>query len=418
MAKFTYTAIDKTGKQKSGRIEANDERDAQSKLTAMGLVPTAVQADKGGSQQGPASKVAGPADVSKAKRARISSTERATFTRQLATLLEAGLPLVRALNVLQRQQTVNRNFGHAIASISEGVQTGNSLSDGMAQFPALFDFLYLNMIRAGEASGQLAVVLSRLASFMEKSERVQKKVKSAMVYPAVVLSVAAIIVALLMIKVVPKFQDMFKTMLKGKQLPAPTEILIWFSDFCKEYWYVGIIFVAALIIGFNAFRKSKAGVEIIDRFLLKLPKLDTLIVKIAVSRFTRTFGTLISSGVPMLEALNISRDVAGNSVFSRALQVVHDRVRDGENLATPLSQAKIFPDIVSSMVEVGEETGELPQMLNRVADNYDEDVDNAVTGMTSIIEPLLIVMLAVIVGFIVLALFLPMFELIGNTGGR
>jgi type IV pilus assembly protein PilC len=263
----------------------------------------------------------------------------------------------------------------------------------------------------------LDVVLGRLARFMENSLKTRKKVKSAMVYPVVVVTVAVVIVALLMVVVVPKFQAIFADMLQGQQLPGPTRLVIGISTFIQENILATLGLVVAAVVGFSFFRKTGPGVRIFDWLALYTPKVGDILGKAAISRFTRTFGTLLSSGVPILQALTITRDIVGNHYFENAIDRVHNRVRDGETLAAPLEQEKVIPTMVTSMIDVGEETGELAEMLNRIADNYDEDVDNAVAGITSIIEPVMIVFLAVVVGFIVIALFLPIVSIIQQLTG-
>jgi type IV pilus assembly protein PilC len=274
------------------------------------------------------------------------------------------------------------------------------------------------MARAGEAGGVLDVVLDRLATFQEKAMKTTNKVKSAMVYPVVILSVAVAIVVILMIFVVPQFQKIFQDMLNGAPMPALTQMIIDISDFMKVNYIATLGIVAGAILVIRLFFKTKVGMRVWDIAALKLPKFGDLVMKSTVARFTRTFGTLLASGVPILEALTITKGTIKNNLIVDALTRVHDRVRDGEPLATPLDQQKIFPTMVTSMVEVGEETGQLSEMLNRIADNYDEEVDNAVGGITSVIEPIMIVFLAVVVGTIVIALFLPIIQIIQKlTGG-
>jgi type IV pilus assembly protein PilC len=279
----------------------------------------------------------------------------------------------------------------------------------MAQHGKTFDHLYINMIRAGEIGGVLDRVLDRLAMFMEKSLRLKKKIKSAMTYPIVVISIAFGIVYLLLVKVVPQFEEMLAK--QKTQMPALTKVVVDLSKILIEYWWATPGAVIAIILVFKGITSNKKTKRLLDKLTFHLPKIGSFIVAAAVARFTRTFGTLMSSGVPILQALNITRDTMSNALLSEALTTVHDHVRDGEPLSTPLEQAKVFPAMVTSMVQVGEETGRLPEMLNRVADTYDEEVDNAVGAMTSIIEPLLIVFLAVVVGTIVLAMFLPLVAL-------
>lgn len=340
------------------------------------------------------------------------------FSRQLSTLLKAGLPLLRALEVIGRQEK-NPYFKAVVEQLADNVRTGNKFSDGLSQHPKIFDKLYVNMAKAGEAGGVLDVVLDRLSTFQEKALKTTNKVKSAMVYPIVIMGVAVAIVAILMIFVVPQFQKIFTDMLKGNaRMPALTQMIIDISDFMKENYILTGLIIVGVILFVKIFFKTKIGIRVWDTAALKLPKIGDLVMKSTVARFTRTFGTLLASGVPILEALTITRGTIKNSLISDALSRVHDRVRDGENLSTPLDQQNIFPTMVTSMVEVGEETGQLPEMLNRIADNYDDEVDNSVGAITSIIEPIMIVFLAVVVGTIVIALFLPIIQIIQNlTGG-
>jgi len=413
MATFKYTAIDTSGKQKVGKINAVDENEASSKLTGMGLMVSSLSAYRAAPSRG--GQAARPKVKSGKFRIRkiINEEELTIFTRQMATLLQAGLPLLRSLEVMIRQEK-NRAFKQVLVNIADHVRSGNNLSEGLAQHPKVFDRLYINMIKAGEAGGVLDVVLSRLARFKEKSVKTTKKVKSAMVYPIVVIVVAIAIVSLLMVKVVPKFESIFEGMLKGAQLPQLTQIVINVSKFLQNNLLIAFVGLVLLWVVFKFALKTTTGARTFDWLALNFPKLGDLASKAAISRFTRTFGTLLSSGVPILQALTITRDIIGNRIIMDALDKVHDRVRDGEPLAGPLEQQRVFPTMVTSMIDVGEETGELAEMLNRIADNYDEDVDNAVASITSIIEPIMIVLLAAVVGVIVIALFLPIVEIIEN----
>ena len=305
-----------------------------------------------------------------------------------------------------------------IDQLADNVRTGNKFSDGLLQHPKVFDKLYVNMAKAGEAGGVLDTVLDRLATFQEKALKTTNKVKSAMVYPIVIMTVAIAIVIILMIFVVPQFQTIFAGMLNGARMPALTQTIIDISDFIQHNYVAAALIVLGVVIVVKLFFKTKIGIRIWDTLALKLPKIGDMVMKSTVARFTRTFGTLLASGVPILEALTITRGTIKNSLVSNALERVHDRVRDGEPLAAPLDQQKIFPTMVTSMVEVGEETGQLSEMLNRIADNYDEEVDNSVSAITSIIEPIMIVFLAVVVGTIVIALFLPIIKIVSTlTGG-
>ena len=415
MAKFKYIALDKEGRELSGVIESTSENRARKELAAQGFSVSriaevaAIASDK----KATAAKAKKPLFGTGVKKENIT-----VFSRQLSTLLKAGLPLLRALEVIGRQEK-NPYFKAVVEQLADNVRTGNKFSDGLSQHPKIFDKLYVNMAKAGEAGGVLDVVLDRLSTFQEKALKTTNKVKSAMVYPIVIMGVAVAIVAILMIFVVPQFQKIFTDMLKGNaRMPALTQMIIDISDFMKENYILTGLIIVGVILFVKIFFKTKIGIRVWDTAALKLPKIGDLVMKSTVARFTRTFGTLLASGVPILEALTITRGTIKNSLISDALSRVHDRVRDGENLSTPLDQQNIFPTMVRSMVEVGEETGQLPEMLNRIADNYDDEVDNSVGAITSIIEPIMIVFLAVVVGTIVIALFLPIIQIIQNlTGG-
>ena len=333
------------------------------------------------------------------------------FTRQLATLVKAGMPILRSVEVLARQEK-RAGFKIVLEEIADTIRSGGNFSEGLAAHPKLFDRLYVNMVRAGEAGGVLSTVLERLSVFNEKSERIKGKVKSAMIYPAIISSVAIAIVSILMVVVVPQFQGIFSGMLKGQPLPALTQLLLTVSFFMRDNFLLTAGVVVAADFGFGIFKKTKPGARLIDWLLIHLPVLGELMLKATIARFTRTFGTLLSSGVPILQALTITRDTSGNVHVANALNVVHDRVKEGDNVAKPLEATAIFPGMVTSMIEVGEETGSLPDMLTRIADSYDEEVDNAVAGLTSVIEPIMIVFMAVVVGTIVIALFLPLVSII------
>lgn len=415
MAKFKYIALDKEGRELSGVIESTSENRARKELAAQGFSVSriaevaAIASDK----KATAAKAKKPLFGTGVKKENIT-----VFSRQLSTLLKAGLPLLRALEVIGRQEK-NPYFKAVVEQLADNVRTGNKFSDGLSQHPKIFDKLYVNMAKAGEAGGVLDVVLDRLSTFQEKALKTTNKVKSAMVYPIVIMGVAVAIVAILMIFVVPQFQKIFTDMLKGNaRMPALTQMIIDISDFMKENYILTGLIIVGVILFVKIFFKTKIGIRVWDTAALKLPKIGDLVMKSTVARFTRTFGTLLASGVPILEALTITRGTIKNSLISDALSRVHDRVRDGENLSTPLDQQNIFPTMVTSMVEVGEETGQLPEMLNRITDNYDDEVDNSVGAITSIIEPIMIVFLAVVVGTIVIALFLPIIQIIQNlTGG-
>ena len=414
MAKFAYTAADKEGHEIEGTIESTSESRARKELASQGFTVTKMSEVVVTEKKASAKAKKRPKPLFGTG---VNSENVTIFSRQLATLLKAGLPLLRSLEVIVRQEK-NPYFKGIIEDIADSVRTGNKFSEGLAQNPKVFDKLYVNMARAGEAGGVLDVVLDRLSTFQEKALKTTNKVKSAMVYPIVIMSVAVIIVAILMVFVIPQFQKIFSEMLNGAAMPGLTQMIINISDFMRDNYILTILIVVAVIVGFKLFLKTKIGIRIWDTAALKAPKIGDMVMKSTVARFTRTFGTLLASGVPILEALNITRGTINNSLITDALLRVHDRVRDGEPLAAPLDQQHIFPTMVTSMVEVGEETGQLSEMLIRIADNYDEEVDNSVGAITSVIEPIMIVFLAVVVGTIVIALFLPIIQIITKlTGG-
>ncbi len=333
------------------------------------------------------------------------------FTRQLATLVKAGMPIMRGLEVLSRQEK-RKAFRQVIEDCADTIRSGGNFSDGLGAHPKTFDRLYINMVKAGEAGGVLDTVLERLSVFMEKAMKIRAKVTSAMVYPAIISCVAGGIMIILMVFVVPKFQEVFFTMLKGKPLPWLTSVVVAIANAMRE----NLLMVIGGLSGAGflgwLFKRSTFGTKVLHWLLLKVPVIGDLFLKASIARFTRTLGTLLASGVPILQALIITRDTSGNVHVANAINVVHDRVKEGDSVAKPLESTRIFPGMVTSMIVVGEETGALPDMLTRIADTYDEEVDNAVAALTSIIEPVMIVLMAVGVGVIVIAMFLPMVELI------
>ncbi|MEN9841767.1 MAG: hypothetical protein RL376_1567 [Verrucomicrobiota bacterium] len=421
MPKFTYIAIESSsGKDKKGAIESASAEQAAIDLKAMGLLPTSITPAAGGPAK-PASKSGAKGVESftapKAKSKGfafgkvINNQGLALFTRQLSTLVNAGMPILRSLETLARQER-NLAFKAVLEQVAESIRSGGTFSDGLLQHPKVFDRLYVNMVKAGEAGGVLGTVLDRLAKFMEKAEKIKGKVKAAMTYPVIIMMVAVLIVSALMVFVIPKFEEIFASLLKGASLPPLTQFVLLVSNFMKNNLFITIGLGVVGYYGFVAFSKTPKGRRIIDYVQINVPAFGPLFLKASVGRFTRTFGTLLSSGVPILQALIITRDTSGNVHIAEALNAVHDRVKEGEGVGKPLEATGIFPTMVTSMVEVGEETGALPDMLTRIADTYDDEVDNAVTSITSIIEPIMIVFMAVVVGTIVIALFLPLVKII------
>lgn len=418
MAKFVYTAMDGSGKERKGSIEASNEQSATALLKQQGLFPTSMNLAKGGGGLMKGGSINISFSFLGGGMPKLSSKDLGTTTRQLATLLQAGLPLVRALRTLERQaKSSNPGLCKVLGNLADKVEGGDTFSEALASHPKSFNKLYVSMVRAGEASGAMEVVLVRLSEFMEKAQRIAGKVKSALTYPISVLILAGGITAGLMIFIVPKFSKMFDEMLPGEPMPAITNLVVGLSNMLSHHALYMFGGLAAFVIVFRLLLKTKYGTLAFDYASLKCPPFNGLIVRNISARFCRTLGTLMASGVAVLQALQIVKDTAGNEVVANAIQSVHDAVKEGEGMTKPLEKSKVFPLMLCSMVEVGEETGALPDMLNRVATVYEEEVDRAVEGLTSLIEPLMIGFLAVVVGGIVIAMFAPLVKLIEKLGG-
>jgi type IV pilus assembly protein PilC len=427
MPRFKFVAMDAKGSETEGTIDAGTQAEAIGQIRAKGLFPTRVAEMTSGGGGGTAApqKQGGRPPVARVDRKldkqiklpkfsfgkKVKTKHLMTFTRQLATLVDAGLPLLRGLRILLKQEK-HPGLRLALSGMGESVEGGSTFSEALGMFPRVFDKLYVNMVKAGEAGGVLEVVLTRLADFMEKSERIKRKVKSAMVYPVVVFVAAMGILSFMLVKVIPKFAEIFSDLLEGAALPPLTQFVIDISDLVRQRGLLVAGAIAAIWISVRAAKKTEKGRYVFDRFKLKAPLFGSLFVKTSVARFARTLGTLLSSGVPVLQALTIVRDTAGNAVVEKAIQGVHDSVKEGDTMSMPMEASGVFPSIVVSMVDVGEETGALPEMLMKVADNYDEEVDAAVEGLTSIIEPIMIIFLALIIGTIVIAMFVPLVNII------
>lgn len=422
MPKFHYIALDQNGQETAGDLDAASEADAINQLRATGLFPTSVAAEGAGNAAA-IKKRAKTSTKGKAKvvrvgaNARVKSKALMIFTRQLATLIDSGLPLLRGLTVLGRQEPVPV-MKATINTLAENVQTGSTFSESLQQYPRIFNKLYVNMVKAGELGGVLELVLNRLAEYQEKAQKLKNKVVAAMVYPIIVMCIAAAIMVFLMLVIVPRFESIFEDMLGSKdKLPELTKWVIGFSRFMWDYIVHIVSTIIVIFLAWRALAATKGGRLWIDGMKLKMPLFGDVQRKTAISRFTRTLGTLVTSGVPILQALNITRDTAGNTVISNAITKVHDAVKEGESMVGPLEASGVFPPMVISMVDVGEETGQLPEMLLKIADVYEDEVDNSVSALTSMLEPLMIVMLAVVVGVIVMALFLPLIDVIKNLSG-
>lgn len=422
MPQFLYVAMDSNGKERKGKIDSPTEEQAAAALKKQNLYPTSIKSAKG-AKVAPVKKTAGP-QTKKKKGGGFNMTigtpvikrkQLTIFTRQLAILLDAGLPLIRSLKTLERQSR-DQLVKTVINETAEAVETGSTFSEALAKNPKSFDKLFLNMIRAGEAAGAMETILNRLANFMESSARIAGKVKSAMIYPIVVLVVAGGVTVGLMVFIVPNFTKIFDDLLEGEPLPALTQWVISVSNILKNQALYVVAGIVVVIIIMKIIGKTKPGKYAFDWVKYNMPLFGPIIAKTAIARFSRTLGTLMASGVGVLGALNIVKETAGNDVVANAVAKVHDAVKEGEGIAPPLGATKIFPEMVISMIEVGEETGKLPDMLEKIADTYEEEVDNAVGALTSLIEPLMIVGLAVVVGSIVIALFLPLTKIIEKLG--
>ena len=422
MPSFAYIALDAQGQQTSDFMDAASQSEAVAALRSQGLFPTSVKEQARSAKAKSASPGKGGRKTgSKEIKINIPVLEKKTiksktlmiFTRQLATLIDAGLPLLRGLSVLGKQEP-DPVLKKTINQLAEAVQGGGTFSDGLTSHPRIFNKLYVNMVKAGELGGVLEVVLNRLAEFQEKAQKVKGKVQSAMMYPAIVMVIAIIIMGFLLVFIVPKFEQIFADMLGGKPLPLLTQIVVGASRAIQQNILLIIGGVVGLAFGLKYAISTPKGAGLFDQFMLKAPLFGELTRKNAISRFTRTLGTLVTSGVPILQALNITKETAGNAVISTAIAKIHDAVKEGESIVRPMEASGVFPAMVISMVDVGEETGQLPEMLLKVADLYDDEVDSAVAGLTSLMEPIMIVFLAVVVGSIVIALFLPLIGIISG----
>ncbi len=431
MPKYNYIALDARGNETKGSIECGSQNEAIGRVKEMQLFPTKIveagSEDKGAAKKAKAKTAAGKPKAGAKKGGGMNLNIRipglgggvkpkvlTTFTRQLATLVDAGLPLLRGLRVLEKQER-NANLKKILGDLSVSIEGGSTFSEALAQHPKVFNRLFVNMVKAGELGGVLEVVLKRLAEFSEKAQKIKGKVKAAMFYPVAVMIVAVGIMILLMTFVVPKFRDVFAGM--NITMPKFTLMVLWLSQTIKDNILATMGACAVVVVLFLLFIKTKFGCRVWDQFKLKAPPVGQVVTKVSISRFCRTLGTLVSSGVPILQALTIVKETAGNVIIANAVAKVHESVKEGETITAPLEASRVFPPIVVSMVDVGEQTGALPEMLLKIADNYDEEVDNAVSAMTSLLEPIMIVFLAVIVGSIVIAMFLPLIAMISNMSG-
>ena len=428
MATYTYQALNASGKTQKGTVEASSSEEAIQRIKSQGYYPTSVQAqkDKKGAKEKGAK---GETETKKKKKkgggiaiGRVKPKHLTLFTRQLSTLQDAGLPLLRSLQILESQQKPGL-MKNVLLGVCEEVEGGSSLSEAMGKFPKAFNHLYVKMVNAGEIGGVLDVILQRLSEFMEKSEKLKAKIKGAMVYPIVVVVVAIAILTGIMLLIIPKFEEIFTDF--EIELPGLTQGLITTSRWVAGSnpgqeipgWAFLVFGLPVLIISFKVLRRTPPGKAVLDYLVLLTPVVGKLVRKTIIARFTRTMGTLISAGVPILGAVSITSQTSGNYVFEKALMNVHDSIREGESFAVPLRESKTCDPIVVNMIDVGEETGEMDSMLLKIADNYDEEVDVAVAALVSLLEPIMVVVLGVMVGTIVVAMFLPMIKMLESLSG-
>jgi len=418
MPNYCYEAVDAGGLKIQGSLDVSDQSEALKRIKEMGLFPILVAQAmpfRRKPRSSPAASMTFGIPAWRMPRGRIKPAVLTVFTRQLATLIDVGMPLMRGLRILQ-EQAENRALKGVIVDITAAVEGGSTLSEALAAHPKVFSPLYVNMVKAGEMGGLLEVALRRQAEFMEKSLKIKGRIKAALFYPVAVMVAAAGILTLLMVFIIPRFQSVFDGLLNGRPMPRFTVLVLGFSGMFRSHYLTVGAAGLALAAALQILIRTSGGRPLFDRCKLALPVVGKIVRKTALSRFARTFGTLLGSGVPILSALAIVQKTAGNSVVGGVISKIHDSVKEGGSIAVPLKESRIFPAMVSGMVDVGEQTGALPDMLMKIADTCDEEVDNAVGAMTSLLEPVMIVFLAVIVGSIVIAMFLPLIAIMGDGG--
>jgi len=419
MSNYLYEAVDASGLRSQGALDVTDQSEALKRIREMGLFPTTVRQAMPGQPRLRSLAARKTFQIPRwMSEGRIKPAVLAVFTRQLATLVDVGMPLLRGLRLLQEQEE-NRTLRRVIAEVAKTIESGGTLSEALAAHPKMFSRLYVNMVKAGETGGILELVLRRQAEFMEKALKIKGKIKAAMFYPMAVIVVAAGILTLLPVFIIPRFQTVFEGLLNGKPMPAFTLAVLKISDIFKSHFLVVGMVLLVLFVAFQFCIRTRSGRRWFDRFKLVAPILGKVARKVALSRFARTLGTLLSSGVPVLQALTIVQETAGNVVVGDMICKIHDSVKEGGTLTEPLRASRMFPAMIGGMVDVGEQTGALPDMLLKIADTCDEEVDNSVAAMTALLEPVMIIFLAVVVGSIVIAMFLPLIVIINdpNIGG-
>ncbi len=403
MPVYVWAGIDPSGQETKGEIEAKDEQTARLLLSRKKIRLKKIKTK--------------PKDLFENisfLQPKVKTKDIVIFTRQLSTMIDAGLPLVRGLDILASQQE-NPTFKKMLTQIKTDVESGSTFAEALKKYPKHFDRLYRNMVAAGEIGGILDDVLRRLSDYMEKAQALKAKVKSAMTYPAIVLAISAVVLSIILIFVIPTFAKMFSEF--GSALPAPTMMVINLSNFVKAYFFVIVGVLFFIFIAFKKYYATEKGKYVIDKLLLKAPVFGPLIKKVAVAKFSRTLGTLINSGVPIIEALNVAAGTAGNKIVENTIRAVKASISEGRSIAQPLMESKVFPTMVVQMISVGETTGALDAMLNKIADFYDQEVDAAVDALTSMIEPFMIVFLGGTIGSIIIAMYLPIFKMAGVVGG-
>ena len=403
MAKFLWEGTTRAGDKRKGVMEAESASIAEERLRSDGLSNMRVK------------KEGGFGDINIQFGSGVLPKDLQIFTRQLATMIDAGLPLVQCLDILANQ-TENASFKKVLFSVKNSVEQGATFSDSLRRHPKVFDELYVNLVAAGEVGGILDTILNRLAIYIEKAVKLKGQLKSAMYYPTGIMVVAIGVICVMLIKVIPTFEKMFKDLGNAK-LPAPTLIVVHISHGFINNWYLILGSMIGIVVGISLARKTAQGEELFDRALLRIPILGPTLRKIIVARFTRTLGTLLSSGVPILDALEICAKTAGNKIVQMAIMRARDKISEGHDMAGPLAESKVFPTMVVQMIGVGEQTGAMDQMLQKIADFYEEEVDAAVTGLTSLIEPVMMAFLGVVVGGLIIAMYLPIFKLAGTVSG-
>ncbi len=401
MAKFQWEATTRSGEKRKGAMEAESAEIVENRLRSDGMTIQRVKKE--------------PKEIILTLGSGVSSKDLQIFTRQLATMIDAGLPLVQCLDILATQ-TPNKVFARILGNVKAQVEQGSTFSDALKKHPRVFDELYVNLVAAGEVGGILDTILNRLAVYIEKAVKLRGQIKSALFYPIGILVVAIGVIAVMLVKVIPTFENMYRDM-GNAELPAVTQFVMRLSHGFIDKWYLYVGTLVGLIVGTIAMNRTERGREIFDRVLLRLPVMGPVLRKIVVARFTRTLGTLLSSGVPILDALDICAKTSGNRVVQKGIEMARGKIAEGHDMAGPLADSKVFPSMVVQMIGVGEQTGAMDQMLQKIADFYEEEVDAAVSAMTSLIEPIMMAFLGVVVGGLIIAMYLPIFNLAGNIQG-